>query len=186
MGSVVFNVASINAKVAAWGKTSAGQAKINAVINNYIQKGTSSVMITGTGNLITKAQMAEAAEKMKSILTQCASGLPASVQAHVANASIGPITQNGPSSYAVELSFDGDMFRPSLQPSRYGGVSNIVALFNNGYFAGNQVVGEWHGQTVGSKTERAGTHFVTQAVSVFNSTCGGQYHATASASGEYA
>ena len=27
----------------------------NTVINNYIQTGTSSVMITGTGNLITKA-----------------------------------------------------------------------------------------------------------------------------------
>lgn len=184
MGSVVINEAAIQAKVKAWGQTAAGQAKINRVINNYIRTGTTSVTIIG--NVITEAQMMEAAEKMKSILAQCSSGLPASVQAHVANASIGSLTQTGPSSYSIELSFEGDMFRPSLQPSRYGGVSNIVALFNNGYFAGNQVVGDWHGRRVASKTERVGTHFVTQAVAVFNSTCGGQYHATASASGEYA
>ena len=184
MGSVVINEAAIQAKVRAWGKTAEGQAKINRVINNYIQTGTSSVTITG--NIITEAQMAEAAEKMKSILIQCSSGLPSSVQAHVANTSIGAITQTGPSSYSVELSFEGDMFRESLQPSIYGGVDNIVALFNNGYFARNEVYGDWHGYRVFSKKERAGTHFVTHAVAVFNSTCGGQYHATASASGEYA
>lgn len=184
MGSVVFNTASINAKVASWGRSSAGQAKINAVINNYIQTGTSSVMITGTGNLITKAQMAEAAEKMKSLLMQCASGLPASVQAHIDSTSIGPIVENGPGTYSVELSFGGGLGRPSLDPTNYpGGYPNIVRLFNDGYGPIGQVFGEWHGQRVGSKTFREGTHFVTQAVDTFNSTYGGQYHATASANG---
>ena len=179
--SVTINEAAIQAKVAAWGNTPAGQAKIAAVIGNYIRTGTTSVKITG--NVITKAQMMEAAEKMKSLLMQCASGLPPSVQAHVDSTSIGPIVENGPGSYSVTLSFGGGMARPSLQPSKYGGVSNIVALFNNGYSAGGQVFGEWHGQRVGSRTMREGTHFVSQAVGMFNSTCGGQYHATATANG---
>lgn len=184
MGSVVINEAAIQAKVAAWGNSGAGQARIASIIGDYIRTGTTSVTITG--NVITKAEMMAAAEKMKNILSQCASGLPASVQAHVDSTSIGPIVENGPGSYSVTLNFGGGMARPSLQPSKYGGVSNIVALFNNGYSAGGQVFGEWHGQRVGSKTMRGGTHFVSQAVGMFNSSCGGQYHATASASGEYA
>lgn len=113
---------------------------------------------------------------------QCASGLPASVQAHVDSTSIGPIVEKGPRSYSVELSFGGGMARPSLNPTD-DGVNNIVKLFNNGYEADPQIFGYWHGQKVGSKTVRQGNHFVSQAVGIFNSTCGGQYHATASAEG---
>lgn len=180
--SVVINEAAIQAKVAAWGNTPAGQAKIAAVIENYIRTGTTSVKITG--NVITKAQMMEAAEKMKSLLMQCASGLPPSVQAHVDSTSIGPIVENGPGSYSVTLSFGGGLGRPSLDPKNYpGGYPNIVRLFNDGYGPIGQVFGEWHGQRVGSRTFREGTHFVSQAVGMFNSTCGGQYHATATANG---
>lgn len=184
MGSVTINEASIQAKVAAWSRSSAGQAKIGRVISDYIATGRSACVITG--DVVTKAQMMEAANKMKSILQQFATGLPASVQAHVAGVSIGPLVENGPGSYSISLDFSGDMARPSLQPSVYGGVDNIVALFNNGYRAGGKVYGMWHGHPTGSLQERVGTHFVTQAVAAFNSTCGGQYHAVATASGQYA
>lgn len=184
MGSVVINEAAIQAKVRAWGNSGAGQAKISAVIKDLIN-GIIHTGVTITGDVLTVAEMMEAAEKMKSILAQCSSGLPASVQSIVANASIGPISENGPGSYSVSLQFHGDFVRPSLQPTKYGYVNNIVALFNNGYRAGGQVFGDWHGNRIGSLQERAGTHFVNEAVAVFNSTCGGQYHATASASGEY-
>ena len=185
MGRVVINEAAIQAKVRAWGSSGGGQAKSSKVLTDLIN-GILHFGVTITGNVVTMAEMMEAAEKMKSILAQCSSGLPASVQSIVANASIGPITENGPGSYCVSIQFHGDFVRPSLQPTKYGYVSNIVALFNNGYYAGGQVFGDWHGNRIGSLQERVGTHFVNQAVSVFNSTCGGQYHATASASGEYA
>ena len=179
---VVFNTASINAKVAAWGKSPAGQARIAAVLEGYVLTGKS--ICTITGNVITKDKMMEAANRMKKILMQLASGMPASVQAHVDSVSIGPIVENGPGSYSVDLSFGGGLSRESLDSGDYPeGVENIVKLFNDVYKANGVVYGDWHGERISSKPVRIGNHFVKRAVGMFNSSCGGVYHATASANG---
>ena len=177
------NEGAINRKVSAFSKSAAGQKVVKEVLLAKIESGISLCKITG--NPIDEAKMIEAANKMKSILIQHSTGLPSSVQAIVSNIGIGPLTKAGDGRYTITLGFQGNFTRPSLVPSKYGYVSNIVALFNNGYHASNQVIGEWHGQTVASRQERSGTHFVNQAVATFNSTCGAQYNATAEASGEY-
>lgn len=177
------NEGSINRKVSAFSKSTAGQRIVKEVLLAKIETGISLCKITG--NPIDEAKMIEAANKMKSILIQHASGLPSSVQAVVSNVGIGPLTPVGNGQYTITLGFQGNFARPSLQPSKYGYVSNIVALFNNGYSASGIVYGDWHGVKTASRQERAGTHFVNQAVATFNSTCGAQYNATAEASGEY-
>lgn len=39
--------------------------------------------------------------------------------------------------YAVDIVFDTDLYRPSLEPMRWKGVDNIIKLFNEGYSTGS-------------------------------------------------
>lgn len=53
-------------------------------------------------------------------------------------------------------------------PSMIGqGSVNLVKIFNFGYTASKQVYGMWHGQYVGSRQSRPGTHFIETAVAKF-------------------
>lgn len=183
MGYTINEVAIQN-KVRAYGKTTAGRKLTEQVIRTMMETGVSLCKITG--NVIDEAQMMEAANKMKSILSQYATGLPPSVQAIVDNISIGSLRNIGSGQYQIDLSFQGSFTRPSLVPSKYGYVDNIVALFNNGYYARDVVWVKHFGVSIGSRQERVGLHFVNRAVDTFNSTCGAQYNAKAEASWEYA
>lgn len=181
--SCKINEVAIQKKFSSFARSASGQRVIRDIIQVKITSGATQYSVTG--DIITEAEMLEAAEKMKSILIQHSTGLPLSIQAVVSNISIGPLTQTGQNTWTISLQFHGDFARPSLVPSKYGYVSNIVALFNNGYRAGGQVYGEWHGHKTASLQERAGTHFINQAVATFNSSCGPRYHAEATASSEY-
>lgn len=77
------------------------------------------------------------------------------------------------------------MYRPSLNPAKYGGVDNIVALFNNGYKASDYVYGNWHGNRVRSTISRPGLNFMQEAVSDFNGGYGAANDIVAKLSGEY-
>lgn len=83
--------------------------------------------------------------------------------------------------YYINISFDGDKFRESLVPDKYGGVDNIVALLNSGYSAGHTVYGVWNGHTdnkIPSLAERGGAHFIEQAVAEFMSSYAKLYGVT--------
>lgn len=82
--------------------------------------------------------------------------------------------------YYIGVYFNTDLHRKSLEPTKYGGIDNIAALLNSGYLARNYVYGVWtdhmgdrstdvHGRTkkIPSLRERAGTHFVEQAIADF-------------------
>lgn len=84
--------------------------------------------------------------------------------------------------FTIDINFEGNLYRSSLAPDKYGGVDNIVALLNNGYDAGKYVYGIWKGheglyteETIRSLPNRAGAHFIQEAVEEFNSTYGAEY-----------
>ena len=95
------------------------------------------------------------------------------------------------SSIYFEDALRGLLHRDSLYPDKYEGVDNIVAVFNNGYDAGNHVWGIWvpapedsagwgHDAIyAASKTHRDGLHFIQQAIDDFNGNFGYYYGATA-------
>ena len=78
-------------------------------------------------------------------------------------ASFNGVTDLGDNKYKLGVSIDY-VYRPSLVPERYGGITDIFALFNNGYSASNRVYGMWHGEHIGSLTSREPLHFIQDAV----------------------
>ena len=76
----------------------------------------------------------------------------------------------GQNKYMIGIYFVGDLHRESLDPSKYSGVDNIVALLNNGYSAKGAVRGVWSGHTtepIWSRVNFGGAHFIEQAVKDF-------------------
>lgn len=172
------NEAVFQAAAASAANTAQGQAIINQILTQYIETGVRPAGVTG--NIITKAQMQEAVEALKDMIVSGGSSLPASVQANVRSLKAGEI-EGSPGNYTATLTFEGDLSRPSLDPDEYGGLDDIIALFNSGYNHNpiGRVFGEWHGERVGNRTVRIGTHFVNAAIDAFNSTYGAKYFATA-------
>lgn len=67
--------------------------------------------------------------------------------------------------YLVGINIAGDLSRPSLCPGRYSGIDNIAALLNNGYAAGNTVLGLWEGHGyIESLQVRQGESFIPDSV----------------------
>ena len=108
-----------------------------------------------------------------------ASGLNGSAIAAIGDVSSTGAVEVSDGRFEVDVSIDAQ-HRPSLDPSRYGGIDDMAALFNNGYSTGGKRVrGMWHGNMIWSRPERPATFFVQQGVDHFNSAYGGQYNATA-------
>lgn len=189
------NMASIMRKVNAFAKSSAGKKKIAGVTGG-----------TGEGFVDLEArrkEMIEASQEMLAILKKHAAsaGLPASVMEHVESFAASAPSVNDDGSGSVAINMTSDPSRPSLCPERYGGVDNIVAIFNNGYEASNYVYGNWanHEQTgkvskgrtqegsayVRSRKQRDGLGFMQSAVAEFNASCGAKYNVTAFLGGPY-
>lgn len=75
--------------------------------------------------------------------------------------------------YCIDIYFEGDLSRPSLAPSYYDGINNIIALLNSGYEAGHRVYGTWESRAwtdderIASLVSRGGAHFIESAVDNF-------------------
>ena len=83
----------------------------------------------------------------------------------------------GANVYTIEIFFTGNLSRPSLVPGKYGGISNLAALLNNGVdHEMNRVHGIWHGQETWSRTVIPGAHFVDDAVSSFMGSYASEYN----------
>ncbi len=89
------------------------------------------------------------------------SGSPSSI--HSSPASFNGVSDLGDNKYKLGVRIDYE-FRPSLIPERYGGVTDMFSLFNNGYVANSYVYGQWHGSSIRSLVSRPPLHFIEESV----------------------
>ena len=175
----IANMDSIRKKLEDWERSEKGQKKIQGTIDRYIRTNKSRTD-TG-GRVITKAEIKNAAAKLVALVKSYARGynLPESVIAHFDSLTVTSTAQTEDGSYAVEINFTDDLSRESLQPDKYGGVDNIIAIFNNGYPADrnrseaiSHVHGWWHNKETQALEYRPGLYFLQDAVNDFNESYG--------------
>lgn len=82
--------------------------------------------------------------------------------------------------YCIDIYFSNDLHRKSLNPARYNGIENIVALLNSGYSAGHRTYGYWEsaGEKIASLANRDGAHFIEQAIRNFTENYASEYGIT--------
>lgn len=171
----LINTDAIMDKVYAYEKSDKGQKRMQQTLNKYIRN---NVDKTQAGSkVLTQKRMKEAGRKLVEMLKQSANscGLPDSVAAHFGSLKCGNPIMQADGSYLMEIHFTDDLTRASLQPEDYGGVRNIVAIFNNGYprdrgrsEAISHIAGWWHGKNTTALEYRPGLFFMQSAVNDFN------------------
>lgn len=170
---------SIQKKLEDWERSEKAQKKIQSTIDRYIR--TNKSRTDAGGHVITKAEIKNAATKLVTLIKSYARGynLPASVMAHFDSLTVTAATRSDDGSYTVEINFTDDLSRESLQPDKYGGVDNIIAIFNNGYPADRSrsaaisyVHGWWHSRETQALEYRPGLYFLQDAVNDFNENYG--------------
>lgn len=169
------NTDSILDKVYAWERSDKGQKKIQSTVSKYVR---SNINKTKAGSrVVTERDMKDAARRLVQNIKNAAHscGLPTSVLAHFDSLNIGELQRQADGSYITEINFTDDLSRESLQPQKYGGVRNIIAIFNNGYpsdrsrsEAISHVVGWWNGKETFALGSRPGLYFLQDAVNDFN------------------
>lgn len=122
---------------------------------------------------------AEAADKFISVLQDHigSCGLSAGAAAAISGLAHGePVCSGGRAT--VNVFFTGDMHRESLASGKYpGGISNLEELLNNGVdHVMRPVHGQWHGQSIWSRTSIPGAHFIESAKQDFMASFGSEYH----------
>ena len=181
------NLGSVLAKVDDWEESDKGRKRMKKTLDNYVRN---NVGKTQAGSpVLTRKAMIDYGNKLIQAIqnTALSCDLPDSVAAHFSSLKRGKTTILPDGSYVMEISFTDDLTRESLEPQRYCGVRNIVAIFNNGYPADagrseaiSNVYGWWHGNYIHALGARQGLHFMQTAVDYFNQTYGSQFgiHAT--------
>lgn len=169
------NYGSILKKINAYTQSAAGQERMQKKINNYILH---NVKKTKAGSrVITQRDMIEVGDKLVQMIRQAAQScdLPESVMAHFNTLKRGRAVLMPDGSFQMEINFNDDLSRPSLRPEDYGGVTNIIAIFNNGYpsdrgrsEAISHIEGWWHGKNTVALAYRPGLYFIQSAVNDFN------------------
>lgn len=152
---------SILAKAKACTSTAQFQKKIEQKADALITSG--GIYDTIGGRKVTISGMEMAAGKFIEVLQNEIAGSDIAISSAI-SLDHGAPQKVGTNRYQIDVWFTNNMHRDSLVPGKYGGVDNIVALFNNGYSAGNSVYGIWHGEQIASLTERTGIHFIESAV----------------------
>ena len=181
------NLDSILAKVDDWKDSDKGKKRMKKTLDTYVRN---NVGKTQAGSpVLTRKAINDYGNKLIQAIqkTALSCDLPDSVAAHFSSLKRGKTTILPDGSYVMEISFTDDLTRESLEPQRYGGVRNIVAIFNNGYPADagrseaiSNVYGWWHSEYIHALGARHGLHFMQTAVEDFNQTYGSQFgiHAT--------
>lgn len=89
---------------------------------------------------------------------------------------IGRPRKTGDTTYEIRIGFVGDLHRPSMLPSVYDGIDDIVLLLDRGYTATEQVYGKWHSDEIRpSLQQRQGAGFIDTAIRRFMSGYARQY-----------
>lgn len=169
------NMDSILAKAKAHMGSSTGQNKIDNVISK-VMLGNIRLQSGGTAHT-----PEEAASKFIEVLRSSinSAGLSEGAIGAVSNIEHGSAHSIGHNTYIIGVYFVGDMTRPSLDEAKYGGINDIVALFNNGVdHTMRPVHGLWHGKETWSRTVIPGTHFIEQAVTDFMGNYASEYNVT--------
>lgn len=167
------NMDSILAKAKAHMGSSAGQSKVNTVVSK-VMLGNIRLQSGGTAHT-----PEEAASKFIEVLRGSinSAGLSECAIGAVSNIEHGSAHSIGNNTYIIGVYFVGDMTRPSLDEAKYGGINDIVALFNNGVdHTMRPVHGLWHGRETWSRTVIPGTHFIEQAVADFMGNYASEYN----------
>lgn len=167
------NMGSILAKAQAHMGSGAGQAKVNSTVAK-VMLGT--ITLKSGGKTHTPE---EAAEKFIEVLRNSisSSGISSEAAAAISELSHSSAVPAGANVYTIEIFFTGNLSRPSLVPGKYGCISNLSALLNNGVdHEMNRVHGIWHGQETWSRTVIPGAHFVDDAVSSFMGSYASEYN----------
>lgn len=122
---------------------------------------------------------AEAADKFIDVLRGHikTSGLSANVAAAISDLSHGAPVHVG-DRCTIKVTFDGNLHRESLDSSRYpGGIDHLEELFDKGVdHKMRSIRGEWHGNTVWSRTTIPGAHFIDAAIRDFMVSYGAEYN----------
>lgn len=164
------NMDSILAKAKAHMATDKRQNEIKQKSANAILNGTSSGGIHS---------IYEAAGKFISVLQSeiQSSGLSAGAMAAISQINHSSAVPLGDGKYMILIYFSGDSSRPSLDPEQYGGIDDIVLLFNNGVdHKMRPVHGMWHGHETWSKTVIPGAKFIESAMQNFMSNYASEYN----------
>lgn len=178
---MAISAAALMGKVEAYAKTPAGQKKMSDKITSYRNGSDAHVSQTGRtyggGKIMTIDQMVDAAKDLIAILKRAAASanLPESVMEHVESYMFTTPYVLPDGSMAMEIYMSEAPGRASLYPEKYGGVDNIVAIFNNGYTAKDRVYGNWHEKYVSSLDKRQGTFFMQKAIDEFMSKYSAEY-----------
>lgn len=176
------NLDSIMDKIYAFADSDKGQRIMRKKYDEYVKSGVSK---TDAGSrVLTKNEMEKISNDFIDMLRSnaAACSLPSSVMEHFDSLKATRPKNGVDGTYSVEISFKDDLFRPSLDPEKYSGVSNIVAIFNNGYprdrgkiEAISHVEGWWHGKNTRALGFRPGLYFMQRAVYEFNAKYAGTY-----------
>lgn len=167
------NMESILAKARGYMGGKAGKSKVDTIVNKVML---GNIRLQSGGASHTPE---EAAAKFIEVLQHSinSSGLSAGAIAAVSDIDHGSAQSIGNNTYIVGVYFVGDMSRPSLDEEKYGGINDIVALFNNGVdHKMRPVHGEWHGKETWSRTVIPGTHFIEQAIQDFMGNYASEYN----------
>ncbi len=178
------NWGQIEAKIIAYSKTQEGKEKMRSAVR-ALRNGNKSETAAGY-ELMTYEKMRKLADELIDMIrTEAASyGLADSVMAHF-NSMTYMIEDSGDGDVTYHIYFDDDLSRPSLLPSKYVGIDNIVALFNNGYVASNRIFVKVNGIKVPSRQFRPTLSFMQSAVDSFIDKYSGKYNITVDLGDEY-
>ena len=190
------NMSSIMGKVKAFSESPEGKRRIKECLEKYKKEGRT---VTEAGSVLFNDEtMLEAAGKFINVLKDAARDalLPTvrdeesldSVMKHFDSLDYSAPVKMPDGSAVIYVYFKDDLHRDSLQPDKWDGVENIIAVLNNGYDKHEnmgKVWGVWHGARVHALTERTGLRFIQQAIMDFNGNYGSEYNVTAEAGSDY-
>lgn len=187
------NLGAITSKLDAYAKSSAGRARMSKTIKDYVRDNnryvTTNGKTIGGDRIITQQEMRDVARELVFYIKQAAAScdLPVSVMEHIESFDIDSASEESDEFYYVGISMSDNAKRQSVQPEKYDGVHNIVALFNTGYSANGRVYGYWESanKDIWTLQHREGLRFIQQAIDRFNSTYAKEYNVTVFLSSEY-
>ena len=187
------NLGAINSKLDAYAKSSVGQKRMNDTILNYVRDSSKRVTARGVteggSQIVTQQHMWDIADALVGYIKRAAAScdLPESVMAHIESFEVESAEELSPEVYHVGIKMFDNPRRESVQPEKYEGAYNIVALFNAGYSAKARVYGYWEtaDENIWTLQRRDGLHFIQEAVAKFNHVYGNVCDVTVFVSSEY-
>lgn len=195
----LINMSSISSKFEAFTKTDECKKMVKDKINEYVSSG---VKKTASGSyILTEERMRDIADQLilciqrVVIMYNRTHDIPDDMLdlfdylRHDDPRRV--ISAGGLEGYLINLSFNVDLYRPSLEPQNWDGVDNIIKLFDEGYCTtqffdsrgvrhNKQVRGEWKtiGKVVYSTPYRRHLGFMQEAIDEFNEMYDGVAEAT--------